>query len=226
MSRDSHLCRVYSLGLVPYREGLALQRRLHEAVAAGGEDRLLLLEHPPVITLGRGANPANILVTPEILAAEGIELHEAERGGDVTYHGPGQLVVYPILDLDRHGRDLHALLRGYEEVGIRVLARFGLAGRRDPRYTGVWVGEEKIMAIGVAVKKWVTYHGFAFNVTPNLVHFRLIHPCGIKDKGVTSLAVLLGRQVNRAEVEPMMVEEMGRVFGLEMLWEEAAPEAG
>ncbi|MCL6613205.1 MAG: lipoyl(octanoyl) transferase LipB [Firmicutes bacterium] len=219
MSEERRLCRVYSLGLVSYREGLAWQRRLHEEVAAGGEDRLLLLEHPPVITLGRGADPANVLASRAILAEEGIEIHEVERGGDVTYHGPGQLVGYPILSLARHGRDLHALLRRYEEVGIRVLARFGLTGRRDPRYTGVWVGEEKIMAIGVAVKKWVTYHGFAFNVALNLAHFGLIHPCGIRDKGVTSLAALLGRPVARAEVEPPVVEEIARVFGLEMVWE-------
>ncbi|MGQ9779951.1 MAG: lipoyl(octanoyl) transferase LipB [Bacillota bacterium] len=214
-------CRFYSLGLVSYPEALVLQHRLHAEVAAGGEDRLLLLEHPPVITLGRGADPANVLVPPAKLAAAGIEVHETERGGDVTYHGPGQLVVYPIFHLARHGRDLHLLLRRYEEVGIRTLARFGLAGRRDPRYTGVWVGEEKIMAIGVAVKKWVTYHGLALNLAPELAHFRLIHPCGIKDKGVTSMAVLLGRQVHRAEVEPVVREEMARVFSLKMIREEA-----
>ena len=150
-----------------------------------------------------------------VLSQQGIELFEVERGGDLTYHGPGQLVGYPILHLDRHGRDLHRLLRALEQVGMEVLARYGLASRRDPRYTGVWVGEEKIMAIGVAVRKWVSYHGFALNVQPNLDHFSLIHPCGIKDKGVTSLAKLLAAG-RRAEVEPMVVEEFGKVFGLEM----------
>lgn len=209
-------CRVHSLGLVPYGEGRALQSDAVAAVAAGGEDRLYLLEHYPVLTIGRAGGEDNILVSRDVLAQEGIEIHEIERGGDITYHGPGQLVGYPILDLGRHGRDLHLLLRRYEEVGLRVLASLGLSGRRDPRYTGVWVGEEKVMAIGVAVRRWVSYHGFALNIQPNLAHFGLIHPCGIRDRGVTSLAKLLGRPVARSEVEPLVVAEFGRVFGLEM----------
>lgn len=206
-----------SLGLVPYGEGLELQRGAVQEVAAGGVERLLLLEHLPVLTMGRASGAGNLLVPAEALAEAGIEFHAVERGGNITYHGPGQLVGYPVLDLNRQGRDLHRLLRGYEEVGLRVLARLGLTGRRDPRYTGVWVGEDKIMAIGVAVRHWVSFHGFALNIAPDLAHFALIHPCGIRDKGVTSLAKLLGRPVNRAEVEPLVVEEFGRVFGMGMV---------
>ncbi|MGE5530416.1 MAG: lipoyl(octanoyl) transferase LipB [Patescibacteria group bacterium] len=219
MSEAGPVCRWRALGRVPYAQGLDLQRRVHGEVVAGGEDRLLLLEHTPVLTIGRGGGRGNLLVAEDSLARLGIELFETERGGDITYHGPGQLVGYPILDLRRHGRDLHALLRRYEEVGLRVLARLGLTGGRDARHTGVWAGEEKVMAIGVAVKAWVTCHGFALNLEPNLDHFRLIHPCGIRDKGVTSLARLLGRPVSRAEVEPLVVEEFGGVFGLEMVQE-------
>ena len=216
-------CHVHSLGLVPYGEGRALQEGAVAAVAAGGEDQLYLLEHRPVLTIGRSGTEANLLVPRESLAREGIEIHEIERGGDITYHGPGQLVGYPILDLGRHGRDLHLLLRRYEEVGLRVLAHLGLSGHRDPRYTGVWVGEEKIMAIGVAVRHWVSYHGFALNIQPNLAHFGLIHPCGIKDRGVTSLAKLLGRPVARAEVEPLVIAELGDVFGVNMMVDEGEP---
>lgn len=218
MSDTERTCRVHSLGLVSYQEGLDLQHAALAEVTAGGEERIFLLEHRPVLTIGRGGAIQNLLVPAETLAAQGIELYEIERGGDITYHGPGQLVGYPILNLDRQGRDLHLLLRLYEEVGLGVLGHFGLEGRRDKRYTGVWVGDEKVMAIGVAVRKWVSFHGFALNIQPNLAHFSLIHPCGIKDKGVTSLARLLGRGVTRDEVEPVVIAEIARIFGMKMVW--------
>lgn len=209
-------CTVLSLGRVSYRRGLELQREAFALVRAGGEDRILLLEHDPVLTIGRGGSEANLLVSREILAQQGIELHEVERGGDITYHGPGQLVGYPILGLNQHGRDVHKLLRGYEEAAIRALSVLGIQARRDPAYTGVWVGEDKIMAIGVAVRHWVSYHGFALNIDPNLDHFKLINPCGITDRGVTSLAKILGRPVERTEMERLLLRELSVVFGLEM----------
>lgn len=203
------------LGRQEYGAVLARQKDLVQKVRQGTEpDTLLLVEHNPVITLGRAAKREHLLVSEEALSKQGISLFAVERGGDVTYHGPGQLVGYPILDLNRHGRDLHLLLRNYEEVLIRTLGEFGVAGRRFPPYTGVWVGEEKVAAIGVAVENWVSFHGFALNVDPNLDHFRLIVPCGISQYGVTSLARLLGRRVGFREVMPCVVRHFADVFGL------------
>jgi lipoate-protein ligase B len=210
---------VLDIGRAAYEPTVRLQQRLAAEVktAAGEEARLVLVEHdPPVITLGRGAHDAgNVLVSKEFLASQGIEVHESSRGGDVTYHGPGQLVGYPILRLDLHGRDVHRYLRDLEEVLLRLLARFGIQGRRSEGLTGVWVGDEKIAAIGVAVSRWVTYHGFALNVDPNLEHFGLIVPCGIRDKGVTSLARVLGRPVTVAQVKGPLVECVVEVFGFD-----------
>ena len=207
------------IGRAAYGPTVLLQERLVEEVKSAPEERacLVLVEHdPPVITLGRGARQSDhITVSRERLAREGIEVHESSRGGDVTWHGPGQIVGYPILRLDLHGRDIHRYLRDLEEVLIRVLGRFGIEGRRSAGLTGVWVGDEKIAAIGVAVRRWVTYHGFALNVSPDLLHFGLIVPCGIRDKGVTSLARLLGRPVAVAETKPILVECMVEVFGFD-----------
>jgi lipoyl(octanoyl) transferase len=212
------------IGRAPYEPTVRLQKRLVAEVRAAAEERacLVLVEHdPPVITVGRGARgPDNVLAPPETLRREGIELHPTSRGGDVTYHGPGQLVGYPILRLDLHGRDVHRYLRDLEEVLIRLVARFGVEGLRVEGLTGVWVGHYKIAAIGVAVSRWVTYHGFALNVEPNLSHFGLIVPCGIRDKGVTSLARVLGRPVAVAEVKPLLVECVVEVFGFEGVREE------
>ncbi len=209
----------FDIGRAAYGPTVRLQQRLVEEVKSDGEERacLVLVEHdPPVITLGRGARQGDhIAVSRERLARECIEVHESSRGGDVTYHGPGQIVGYPILRLDLHGRDIHRYLRDLEEVLIRVLARVGVEGRRSAGLTGVWVGDEKIAAIGVAVTRWVTYHGFALNVSPNLAHFGLIVPCGIRDKGVTSLARLLGRPVAVAETKPLLVECIVGVFGFD-----------
>jgi lipoate-protein ligase B len=208
------------IGRAAYGPTVDLQKRLAAEVASAPEERayLVLVEHnPPVITLGRSAKgPGNVLAPSETLAREGIEVHESSRGGDVTYHGPGQLVGYPILRLDLHGRDVRRYLRDLEEVLIRLLVRFGVEGRRTEGLTGVWVGNYKIAAIGVAVSHWVTYHGFALNVEPNLSHFGLIVPCGIRDKGVTSLARVLGRPVTVAEVKPPLVECVAEVFGFDL----------
>jgi len=204
------------VGRAAYEPTLRLQMRLVDEVKAAAEEQayVVLVEHePPVITLGRGAKVEHLVASRERLRQEGIEIHESSRGGDVTYHGPGQLVGYPILRLDRHGRDVHRYLRDLEEVLIRTLARFGVAGERAPGMTGVWVGGEKVAAIGVAVRRWVTYHGFALNVGVNLEHFGLIVPCGLHGKRVTSLNRLLGRAVSIDEVKAHVLECTAEVFG-------------
>lgn len=180
------------LGRRAYGPVLELQQRLVDGVAKGTlPPHLLLVEHdPPVITLGRRADPAHVLADPNRLEDRGIEVHEITRGGDVTYHGPGQIVAYPILPLNRLGRSLHGYLRGLEEAVIRLLAGYGLMAGRIAGLTGVWVDQAKIAAIGVAARKWVTWHGMALNVTTDLREFEMIVPCGIADRGVTSLAAL------------------------------------
>lgn len=200
--RELHL---HTLGTVAYGEAHLLQRRLLEARARGlVPDTVLVLEHPPVVTLGRGAKEAHLRVSRATLAAHGIEVHETGRGGDVTYHGPGQLVVYPILDLSPDRRDVRRYVRDLEECMIRLVARFGLAAERIEGLNGAWLrstelGDRKIGAVGVRISRWVTMHGFALNVATNLAHFGLIVPCGIRDKGVTSLSLELGRDVALAE---------------------------
>ena len=176
--------------MISYSEGLEIQKGLVEQRKAGQiPDQLLLLEHPPVITLGVKAknDRSHIVASPEVLAAEGVEVFETGRGGDVTYHGPGQLVGYPIVDLNPDRRDVHRYVRDLEEVMILMAASFGVKAGRIPGLTGAWVGDEKLAAIGVRIARWVTSHGFAFNVNTQLSHFGLIVPCGITDKGVTSL---------------------------------------
>ena len=202
----------------PYAPTLELQRRLVDRVRQAPDERafLVLVEHdPPVITLGRGGNAGNVLVPRETLAARGFEVHETSRGGDVTYHGPGQLVGYPILRVDLHGKDVHRYLRDVEEVLIRVLGRFGVEGERVEGLTGVWARGAKIAAAGIAISRWVSYHGFALNVSTDLTHFKTIVPCGIGDKPVTSLSVLLGRTVSVEEVKPLVVEAVVDVFGFD-----------
>lgn len=207
---------VRRLGLMGYDEALALQQQLVEDRRHGRvPDQLLLLQHPPVITLGVKARSsrAHVLATDEALAAEGVDLFETGRGGDVTYHGPGQLVGYPILDLKPDRCDVHGYVRDLEEVLIRVAASFGVGAGRVAGLTGVWVGREKLAAIGVRISRWITSHGFAFNVSTNLEHFNLIVPCGITDRGVTSLSRLLGRSVAIDEVERATVASFCKVFG-------------
>ena len=206
---------VRRLGRVAYDDALALQRSLAEERKAGAiDDQLLLVEHPHVFTLGvRGdGGRSHILAAPDLLAARGLEIHEAGRGGDVTYHGPGQIVGYPILDLKPDRQDVHRYVRDLEEVLIRTAAAYGVEAGRVQGLTGVWVGREKLAAIGVRIARWVTSHGFAFNVTTDLDYFRLIVPCGIADRGVTSLERLLGRAVDRAEVEDRIVAHFCGVF--------------
>jgi len=209
---------VVDVGRAAYGPVLELQKRLHARVLEAEEERafLVLVEHaPPVITLGRGADAAHILASRRRLDAEGVEVHESERGGDVTYHGPGQLVAYPILRLDLHGRDVRRYLRDLEEVLIGVVGRFGLAGERAQGMTGVWVGGEKVAAIGVAIRRWITWHGVALNVSTHLDHFDLIVPCGIRGHGVTSLSEALRRDVAVAEAKPHLVECLLDVFGFD-----------
>ncbi len=203
------------LGLVPYGEAQELQRSLVEARRAERvPDLLLLLQHPHVLTLGvnTGSSRAHILASPSQLAARGVALHEAGRGGDVTYHGPGQLVGYPIVDLRPDRRDVHRYVRDLEEVMIRTAASFGIDAGRIAGLTGVWCGGDKLGAIGVRISRWITSHGFALNVDPALDYFSLIVPCGIADRGVTSLARLLRRHVGMREVEDTLIRHFAAVF--------------
>jgi lipoyl(octanoyl) transferase len=216
------------LGQTPYADALALQRALVEDRRAGRiADVLLLVEHPPVLTVGvRGdGGRSHILASPDVLAARGIEVHETGRGGDVTYHGPGQIVGYPIIDLKPDRCDVHGYLRDLEEVLIRVAADFGIDAARVPGLTGVWVGERKLAAMGVRISRWITSHGFALNVAPNLEDFDLIVPCGIADRGVTSLA-RLGCKATRSDVEDHIVRHFCGVFDRRRLEPSSARVAG
>jgi lipoyl(octanoyl) transferase len=206
---------VRRLGLVSYADALTLQRELvEERRAARIPDTLLLLEHPHVVTLGVKArgNMTNVVVSKETLDARGVELFETGRGGDVTYHGPGQLVGYPIIDLSPDRRDVHRYVRDLEEVLIRVTGDYGFAATRVPGFSGAWVGEEKIAAIGVRISRWITSHGFALNVTTDLSYFDLIVPCGIQDKGVTSLGRLLGQPASMDDVMTRIARRFADVF--------------
>jgi lipoyl(octanoyl) transferase len=206
---------VQRLGRIAYAEGVERQKALVAARQAGEiEDTLLFVEHPPVITLGvktRGSL-SNIRADDAALAAHGVEVHESGRGGDVTFHGPGQLVGYPIVDLKPDRQDVHRYVRDLEEVLIRTAADFGIEAGRIKGYSGAWVGDRKLAAIGVRISRWVTSHGFALNVTTDLAGFDLIVPCGISDRGVTSLAALLGREVTMAEVERSVAGHFAAVF--------------
>ena len=215
MGSQRGLIEIRRLGIVPYAEALALQRSLVEERRAGSVgDLLLFVEHPHVLTLGvRGdGGRGHILATPETLASRGIDVHETGRGGDITYHGPGQIVGYPVIDLKPDRCDVHRYVRDLEEVLIRTAGDYGIAATRVDGLTGVWVGREKLAAIGVRIGRWITSHGFAFNVSTDLDYFKLIVPCGIADRGVTSLAKLLGRDVERSEVEDRIAARFVEVF--------------
>lgn len=212
---------VQRLGVVPYADALALQNRLADAVGAGGEDHLLLLEHPHTYTLGTSAKEEHLLLSPDERERRGVSVYHADRGGDITYHGYGQLVGYPILKLPRGDDGLRADVVGYvrnlERVIIATLNDYGVAGYPIPGLTGVWVaapdGEQKIAAIGVRVNaRGVTKHGFALNVNTDLSYFAGIIPCGIRDKGVTSLAAQLGHPVDLAEVSIRLSEHFRAAF--------------
>jgi len=206
---------VRRLGVIPYAEALDIQRSLVEDRRANRVgDLLLFVEHPHVLTLGvRGdGGRSHILATADALADRGVAVYEAGRGGDITYHGPGQIVGYPILDLRPDRCDVHRYVRDLEEVLIRAVAEYGVEAGRIEGLTGVWVGREKLAAIGVRIGRWITSHGFAINVTTNLDYFNLIVPCGIADRGVTSLERLLGRAVEPPEVEHHIARHFTNVF--------------
>jgi lipoyl(octanoyl) transferase len=211
---------VQRLGRIGYAEGVELQKALVQQRVAGEiDDTLLFVEHPPVITLGvktRG-NFTNIRAGADALAARGVDVHESGRGGDVTFHGPGQLVGYPIIDLKPDRQDVHRYVRDLEEVLIRTAADFGIEAGRVKGYSGAWVGDVKLAAIGVRISRWVTSHGFALNVTTDLSGFDLIVPCGIADRGVTSLSALLGRDVGMADVERSVIAHFAAVFGRDVV---------
>ena len=208
---------VVDLGLASYADTLALQRDVARARIAGDvdDDVLLLVEHPPVITLGRSSKSAHMLATPEYLRERGVERFEVERGGDVTFHGPGQLVGYPIIDLKQHRRDLHWYLRQVEQLLIDGLDAFGLTCGRNPPYTGVWIDNRKIASIGVHARDWVTWHGFALNVATDLRYFDLIVPCGIQSVTMTSVnAELPNDEQSIGAVAKAVVVAAGQTFGL------------
>jgi lipoate-protein ligase B len=205
------------LGLTPYRESWDLQReifKLRQNREIG--DVLLLTEHPHVYTLGTSSDVNHLLADADELRQSGIEVYPIERGGDITYHGPGQLVGYPILDLQNYYTDLHRYLRDLEEVIIRTLDEFGITGHREQEYTGVWVGDKKIAAIGVKVSRWTTMHGFALNVNTDLSYFNRIIPCGIFHKGVTSMEQIRGTRIAMEEVQPAVMKHFAGMFGPEI----------
>jgi lipoyl(octanoyl) transferase len=220
-----------NLGLVPYPEALELQHQIVAARKRGQiPDTLILLEHPPVFTLGRNASDANVIASPDFLKQLGIETYRVERGGDVTYHGPNQLVGYPILDLRNYRQDVGWYVRSLETCLINALADFGIKGKVIAKLIGVWVAsprgmgdgpgarsESKIAQIGARIESWITYHGFALNVDPNMTHFDLIVPCGISDKGVTSMARVLQQPVKMSRVRERVAARFGEVFDVKLL---------
>jgi lipoyl(octanoyl) transferase len=210
-------CQLRELGRLDYGRALELQQQLVAERKQGLiPDQLLLLEHPHVITMGRNGHLENLLADDQVLGRAGISFHATDRGGDITYHGPGQLVGYPILDLREWKRDVGEYVRSIEQVIIDTLADYGIAAGRIPRLTGVWVEGRKIAAIGVHISRWVTSHGFAYNVSTDLRNFDLIVPCGIAGRKATSLEKLLGRSVNMSEVSPKLMRHFGDVFALDM----------
>ncbi len=195
---------VLDLGRLPYQEAWDRQLEIADEVAAGRPDTLVFVEHPPVMTLGANFHEANMLVTREQLAHQGIEVIKTDRGGDVTFHGPNQLIIYPIFDLNRHGKDLHLWLRNLEQTVIEALDTFGVRGRRFSPHTGVWFGDRKIAAIGIKVKRWISIHGIALNCNNDLSPFDLIVPCGIPGYGVTSLSLEVGMEVGIEQAKAAM----------------------
>ena len=209
--------RLLDLGVRPYREVWELQHRLHAAVREGREpDTWIVVEHTPVVTLGRQAKRENVFFSARELARRGIDLVAIERGGDVTYHGPGQLVVYPIRKLERF-REVVPLVRSLESAVINLCARFGVPGERWSEHAGVWVGGDQICAIGLAVRHMVSLHGLALNVSTELEYDRLIHPCGLSDRGITSLCAQTGRNIGTADAKRVLLEELARTFEVEFV---------
>lgn len=211
---------VVKLGLIDYEDALAIQRKLAELRQAKlVNDILLLLEHPPLITMGKRANEKNILATKHQLDTAGIKTFISDRGGDITYHGPGQIVGYTIFDLNNYGKDIREFVRKIEYIFVRLLrSEYSIIATTDPKYTGVWVNDNKILAIGLSVKRYVTMHGFAFNVDTNLDHYALIVPCGIKDKGVTSLSHLLVQEIDLNTITDKIISEFCEVFEVDCVF--------
>ncbi len=212
------------LGTVEYGKAHDLQRALQAKRIAGEiEDCVLLLEHPPVLTLGRAAKPQHLLASPELLERRGIAVHEVGRGGDVTYHGPGQLVAYPIVDLKPDRQDVRKYVWSLEEAMIRTCADFGLPARRIEGLNGAWIGDRKVGAVGVRISRWVTMHGLALNADSDLSHFDLIVPCGISDKRVTSISAELGRSVGVADAMEPLVGHFAGLYEASIEWREGPP---
>ena len=204
---------------VDYAEAYGIQQRLWSQNVAGEiPDALLLLGHPPTFTIGKSGKLENLLIASEELARAGMRLFFTDRGGDITYHGPGQVVAYPIIDLRKRGKDVHGYVHDLEEVVIRTLADFSIEAHRDQKHVGVWVDDEKIAAIGVRIRRWVTMHGLALNVKPSLEHFSYINPCGIANRGVTSIARILSRDVPTEDVINRLVNHFSEVFAVEVEW--------
>ena len=210
-------CDLYQLHTVTYENGMKLQQKLAEMRQRDEiDDHLLLLEHPPVVTIGRGGDRANLLASPETLKSNGVRFFETTRGGDITYHGPGQIVGYPIVHLGEGSRDVRRYVTRLEEVLIRTVAHYGIEAERRDGQRGIWVGNEKIGAIGVRIARWVTSHGWALNVNTNLDHFQLITPCGLHGTGVTSIARLVGKEIPTNEVRELLAMNFGQVLEREM----------
>lgn len=202
-------------GRLPYRTGLALQEGFLKSRLPADNDLLILLEHPPTITLGRGTNQKNLLSSPHQLQQAGIEVFPVARGGDTTYHGPGQVVGYPLVDLTRRGKDLHRYLRDLEEVLILCLSRWGITAIRQQEKTGVWVDNCKIASIGIGVRRWISWHGFALNLAKDLDGFKHIVPCGLQNVRMTSMEQLLGSAPERDSVEDAIISAFSEVFNSE-----------
>lgn len=209
------------LGLVPYKEAWDLQKSLHEKKKKTNcKDYIITCEHPHVYTLGKSGNKNHLLLNIDELKKKGIEYFEVDRGGDLTYHGPGQLVVYPIFDLNNYYLDIHRFLRDLEEAVILTLKEFAIDANHDEQFTGVWVGEEKICAIGINVSRWITMHGLALNVNTDLNYFNTIIPCGIFHKGITSFEKVLGKKIEMEDVKKIILEKFKLVFKIKNLLSE------
>jgi lipoyl(octanoyl) transferase len=217
----TRICEVLQPGRMDYATAVVLQEAYVTGLQQGaGGEAFILLEHPHVVTLGRGFHVDNLLMSPDLLATKGIAVEETARGGDVTYHGPGQVVGYPIISL-ADKPDLHLYLRNLEELMIRTVADFGIQADRKPGMTGIWVQDEKIGAIGVRVVRWITTHGFALNVNTDLKYFDYIVPCGIKQFGVTSLQKLLGREIPMEDVHQSLINHFADIFDRKMVQAES-----
>ncbi|MFC1981270.1 lipoyl(octanoyl) transferase LipB [Chloroflexota bacterium] len=212
---DRDLCRAYDLGIIGYNKALKLQEGLVKARCANEiPDIILFLQHTPVLTIGASGGEENLVVSKDALVKDGVAIVHTDRGGNITCHEPGQLVSYPIFDLSTRSRDIHQYVRNLEEVVIRALHDYSIIGRRDSRYPGVWVGEEKICALGIRITKWVTKHGFALNVNNELKYFSYIHPCGISNRGVTSMSRLVGQKLMIEDIILCVINHCSKVFNL------------